>query len=123
MKRMKTLLQSAKDGLTSCAVFCDLSKAFDTVDHDMLLWKNNTFYGIRILPLKSLASYLQGWQHYTVVGVYRSSVFEITQGVPKRSSLGPLLFALYGNYLPKASAVNHVLLLMILFCLFQAENV
>jgi len=79
----ENLLQSAKDGLTTCSVFCDLSKAFDTIDHDILLWKLNTFYGIRGLPLKLLASYLQGRQQYTVVGDYRSSVLEISQGIPQ----------------------------------------
>ena len=53
----ENLLQSAEDGLTTCAVFCDLSKAFDTTDHDILLWKLGTFYGIRavVLNLFSIA--------------------------------------------------------------------
>jgi len=90
------------------------------IDHDMLLWKLDTFYGIRGLPLELLASYRQGRQ-YTVVGGYRSSMLEITQGVYQGSSLRPLLFALYVNDLFKVSAFNSLFLLMILFCLFQEE--
>jgi len=105
----ENLLQSAKDGLTTCAVLCDLSKAFDIIDHDILLWKLDTFYGIRGLPLKLLASYLQGRQQYTVVGDYRSSMLDITQVVPQGSSRGSLLIALCVNDLAKASAFNSTL--------------
>jgi len=70
-------LQITEKGLTTCAVFCDLSKAFDTLDHEMLLWKLEHFYGIRGLPHKLLTNYLQDRQQYTVVRGYRST----TQGV------------------------------------------
>ena len=86
MTCMKTYFRSAKDGLTTCAVFCDLSKAFDTIDQDILLWKLDTFYGIRGLPLKLLASYLilagTSAVHRSCLGDYRSSVLEISQGIP-----------------------------------------
>ena len=50
----ENFLQNTEKGLTTCAVFCDLSKAFDTLDHEMLLWKLEHFYGIRGLPHKLL---------------------------------------------------------------------
>ena len=64
----ENFLQNTEKGLTTCAVFCDLSGAFDTLDHEMLLWKLEHFYGIRELPHKLLTSYLQDRQQYTVVG-------------------------------------------------------
>jgi len=64
----ENFLQNTEKGLTTCAVFCDLSKAFDTLDHEMLLWKLEHFYGLRGLPHKLLTSYLQDRQQYTVVG-------------------------------------------------------
>jgi len=69
----ENFLQNTEEGLTTCAVFCDLSKAFDTLDHDILLWKLEHFYGIRGLPHKLLTGYLQERQQYTVVGGYRST--------------------------------------------------
>ena len=50
----ENFLQNKEKGLTTCAVFCDLSKAFDTPDHEILLWKLEHFYGIRGLPHKFL---------------------------------------------------------------------
>ena len=99
----ENFLQNTEKGLTTCAVFCDLSKAFDTLDHEMLLWKLEHFYGIRGLPHKRLISYLQDRRQYIVVGGYRSTTQVVSLGVPQGSSLGPLLFALYVNDLPQAS--------------------
>ena len=61
-------LQNTEKGLTTCAVFCDLSNSFDTLDHEILLWKLEHFYGIGGLPHKLLTSYLQDRQQYIVVG-------------------------------------------------------
>ena len=82
--------ENLEKGFITCTIFCGLSKAFDTIDHDVLLWKLHNFFGIRGLPLKLVASYLQGRRQYTVIDGCTSATLNIIQGVPQGSSLGPL---------------------------------
>ena len=81
----ENILENLEKGFSTCTIFCDLSKAFDTIDHDVLLWKSNNFFGIRGLPLKLLASYLQGPQQYTVIDGCTSATLNITQVVSQGS--------------------------------------
>ena len=83
--------QSLDNKTFSCGVFIDLEKAFDTVNHEILLRKLD-HYGIRGLANKWFGSYLTSrMQKVTICGA-SSSYRNITCGVPQGSILGPLLF-------------------------------
>ena len=86
-------------GQKTGAVYIDLKKAFDTVDHQILLRKMEK-YGIRGLPLEWFKSYLDARCQYIHNKGKNSPKANIKCGVPQGSNLGPLLFLIYVNDLP-----------------------
>ena len=85
------------------ATFIDLRKAFDTVDHSLLCGKLER-YGVRNNELRWFVSYLAGRKQFYGVNGADSQVNAVNIGVPQGSCLGPLLFLVYINDLPKVIA-------------------
>ena len=94
--------QTVDDGKFGCGIFIDLKKAFDTLNHSILL-KKIEHYGVRGIPLDWFKSYLTNRKQYLSVRGNISETMEVGCGVPQGSVLGPLLFLIYINDLSKVS--------------------
>ena len=85
-----------KNNYFAIGVFIDLQKAFDTVDHEILLHKLN-YYGIRGIANSWFKSYLSDRRQYVSINGVDSNEVTMQFGVPQCSVLGPLLFLIYIN--------------------------
>jgi hypothetical protein len=98
-------IQSAMDNNElAINIFLDLSKAFDTLDHETLLYKLK-YYGFSENALVLMKSYLLNRKQFVEFKECQSNLLTIKTGVPQGSILGPLLFIIYVNDLVNSSEI------------------
>ena len=90
------IISSLNKKLHTIGIFIDLSKAFDSIDHDILI-KKLSMYGVRGIPLLWFKNYLSGRLQYVSFNKTLSDPLPIHCGIPQGSILGPLLYIIYVN--------------------------
>lgn len=107
MDLMEELSSAVNEKKFAVGVFIDLKKAFDTIDHDIVLEKMERF-GVRGVGLEWSKSYFRHRSQYVQVGDAMSKPADITCGVPRGSIVGPKLFIMYINDICKVSNICNI---------------
>ena len=124
---MTSLLNVTEDWLDSLdkgnlvgVVTLDLKKAFDTVDHSILLNKLRLI-GLNVMSLQWFSSYLANRMQYTCVNGVHSNSQNMQCGIPQGSNIGPLLFILFINDMPLCLKTCKISLYADDTCLYYAS--
>ena len=93
---LKQLYDNWNDKAYSWCVFVDFSRAFESIDHSILLEKLK-LYGLDTIPLTFMENYMSCRRQITTVNGHNSKQEAVTYGTAQGSILGPLIFIMYVN--------------------------
>ncbi len=107
IKIINSIRLNSDTGKISVLVLLDLSAAFDTVNHNILLQRLESWVGLSGMVHKWFRSYLEGRGYYVSIEEQKSQWTSITCRVPQDSILAPLLFSLYSQVKVKVSFIDY----------------
>ena len=105
-----SLIQAIAHQQVTCLCLLDLSAAFDIIDHDILIHRLSTWFGITDVAISWFWSYLANRHFVVSAAEHKSSTFLLSCGVPQGSVLGPILFIMYTTPLSSLlsnTGINH----------------
>ena len=112
--KVKTdVIRALEDQEVACLILLDLSAAFDTIDHNILLRRLETRFAVTDTALNWLRSYLTNRTQAVTVGDpllegSRSAFVQLMSGIPQGSILGPILFTIYTAPIGNIYRNNHI---------------